>query len=313
MDEKDKRKEMPRRDSWMHKRWYAIVVCGLFFICGLITIFDVPALTQSGVVKPVYHPAIGFTGLLLGLPVTVVFFLLHLALDSAFFDGDSLYLIPSLTDRLLDVVVLCAMTVILFLLVRRLQRFRRVFKWAVYLNYAALMLLLIQQNFAPPGVYYLMAIDRSIACEFFVSDATGIHAYNELQGGLPEASDVSVNSEMITYSITHDRGETWHEFMLATADAGDTCHEATLTNVGKFNDQFFWVSQGKSAAFTHDGGSTWTLWQGYRQRAFWEADCLIIEISFTDEQHGTITCNYIETIGFLKSTDGGQTWHEGKP
>jgi hypothetical protein len=308
-DEKDKRKELPRRESWMHTRGYAIVFCGLFLVTGLVNIFEVPSIGEYGVYKTSYASLMLLTGLSLGLPVAGAFMLLHSFLDTPFMLERSFYLLPSTSEHLKDLLLLVAMTAALFLLVRRLQRFRRAFKWGVYLNYVSLVLV----------VYYF---SRPFVDDLMGMDCLGGDMQAYIPGGtvqIMESYDYgrtrglwdkwyTQRTFLTYYSISKDGGQTWHEFMLATFQFG--CGGGRLLrNTGQLNDRFFWLWYGQYAILTHDGGSTWNIWQ---QPGF-HHPCEIEQITFTDEQNGRITCRYNEVISGLATDDGGLTWHEVKP
>jgi hypothetical protein len=142
-------------------------------------------------------------------------------------------------------------------------------------------------------------------CESFISPTTGVRI------AAHENYDQWLTGGGLLYYVTSDAGKSWNQFLTFRHDDPT---QPQCENIKSLNPDFFWVWVGWKAAFTHDGGKTWTMWEPKDSWPDWEC-CnysLIQDIEFEDSQTGYMTLHPIEGRGekpLLQTQDGGKTWH----
>jgi photosystem II stability/assembly factor-like uncharacterized protein len=116
---------------------------------------------------------------------------------------------------------------------------------------------------------------------------------------------------IFVYSVTKDQGNTWVEFMRFYPD--ESARMPECENIKALDDQHIWVWEGWLLGITHDGGTTWTLWEPQNSWSEGKGDNfhLIMDVQFDDPNTGIMyldTGDTGEASMTVRTEDGGKTW-----
>jgi hypothetical protein len=314
--EKEKLKNAPPRLSWMHHRWFAYYMGIMFFIGGMVYVLDTAFVTF--LFKPY---GVIFPYAALGVPASIPALFFYDFIHPGTFSPRIIYFVPAFQDILIDGFILFCMSIVVVGVLRRLQRFRRVFKLLVYMNFAlhvvfvvGMALTAIKQAIVPvsPSEEAVLNATHHSMCDYTISENIRIHAdaYQWYQSG----SDSYWEQNHSRYSVSTDGGKIWHEFMILFS----RCDLLSVSfKTGYFDDRFFWLWTDSWIVFTHDGGYTWQSRYTFQSDFPLRVSGNIQSISFETPQTGQMVIanaqydsnnrrTMVEQV--VTTTDGGMTW-----
>jgi hypothetical protein len=310
--------------KWLYSRWFACLIGVMVFIGGLAKAFDVAPQKNDYFFRglgnlEVWLLLFGFTSMLwmlISFPFLADGTGTYITSDP--YSKSLLYFAPTPDIYLRSFIFVILISLITIVVIRLLQRWRRVFKWLVYIHliaYFGLWGIIAISRLTTPNT---STIAESIShCEKQVMPDLYIrfehHSYAEIfaeernrepMGWYPPYPF----ARTIVY-ISRDTRQTWQEVVNVLNYMG-ACSEEDPNNVGYLADGLVWFWSLDALLVSHDNGATWRYWlpdfgQTNLGSRYW-----IDQVTFTDSEHGTmlLTGYTSEIIGELATSDGGQSW-----